>query len=153
MIPKNGRLSVRKGQLTLENNDSYQRFRRFFNKDSRDQTLIHLKNTIQNAIELSNGIKNQTIQTDLKEWTLQCLLAEMQNCRSGLINLKTTYCDDYLFQASIDVINERLQAHCFEFLKLDSEIDENDKKCKTILGTNPSNIHEFSLSANNDEDT
>ena len=116
MVPKNGRLSVRKGQLTLEPDDAMQKFRRWFNKDSRDHALMHIKNTVQNAISLSKGIIDQKLETELKEWTINRLSTEMQNCQSGLINLKTTYNEDSLFKASIDVIIERLQAYCEELI-------------------------------------
>lgn len=112
MVPKNGRLSVRKGQLTLEPDDGFQKIRRWLNKDSRDHTLMHIKNTVQNAINLSKGIKENKIEIELKDWTVNRLLTEMQNCQTGLINIKTTYNEDSLFKASIDVIIDRLQAHC-----------------------------------------
>jgi hypothetical protein len=135
MVGKNGRLSIRKGQLTLEPEDTMQKFRRWFNKDSRDQTLIHIKNTINAAMQLSLGIKSNKIQTELKEWTFHSLVAEMMNCQAGLMNLKTTYNDDPLFKASIEVINERLQAHCQE-LSIDpisADLPEIQEKCNTIL--------------------
>jgi hypothetical protein len=136
MVGKNGRLSIRKGQLTLEPEDALQKFRRWFNKDSRDQTLIHIKNTINAAMQLSIGIKTNKIQTELKEWTFNSLLSEMQNCQAGLMNLKTTYNDDPLFKASIEVINERLQAHCRD-LSIESEDTNTDElleiKCNKIL--------------------
>jgi phage host-nuclease inhibitor protein Gam len=77
---------------------------------------MHIKNTVQNAISLSKGIIDQKLETELKEWTINRLSTEMQNCQSGLINLKTTYNEDSLFKASIDVIIERLQAYCEELI-------------------------------------
>jgi hypothetical protein len=133
MVGKNGRLSVRKGHLTLESEDTMQKFRRWFNKDSRDQTLIHIKNTIHNAMQLSTGLKARTIQTELKEWTFQCLHTEMQNCQAGLMNLKTTYNDDPLFKASIEVIHERLNAHCKELMSDDQYRPEHEEKCNSVL--------------------
>lgn len=38
----------------------------------------------------------------------------MTNCQSGLTNLKTTYNDDSIMIANIDVLLERLQANCEE---------------------------------------
>ena len=116
MVQKNGRSSVRKGQLTLEADDHLTTLRRWFFKDSRDHTLMHIKNTINNAIKLSKGIIENKVDTELKDWTVNRLATEMQNCQSGLMNLKTTYNDDPLFKASIDVLNDRLQEHCKELL-------------------------------------
>jgi hypothetical protein len=124
MVQKNGRLSIRKGQLTLEPDDHLTTFRRWFFKDSRDHALMHIKNTINNAINLSRGIIEKKIDTELKSWSVNRLATEMQNCQSGLTNLKTTYNEDPLFKASIDVLNDRLQEHCKELMK---HYDEKDK--------------------------
>jgi len=113
-VPKNGRLCIRKGQLTLEPDDHFQLLRRWINRDSREITLIHIRNTINNALKLSKGLMSNQIDTELKKWTLQKLIQEMLNCQQGLINLKTTYNDDYAFKASLDVLCERLQANCVE---------------------------------------
>lgn len=125
MVQKNGRLSVRKGQLTLEPDDHLKTFRRWFFKDSRDHALMHIKNTINNAIKLSKGIIENKLETELKGWSLHRLATEMQNCQAGLMNLKTTYNEDPLFKASIDVLNDRLQQHCKELL---SYCENNDLK-------------------------
>lgn len=116
MVQKNGRLSVRKGQLTLEPDDHFKTVRRWFFKDSRDHALMHIKNTINNAIKLSKGIIENKLETELKSWSVQRLAKEMQNCQAGLVNLKTTYNDDPLFKANVDVILDRLQAHCAELI-------------------------------------
>lgn len=121
MVQKNGRLSVRKGQLTLEPDDHFTKLRRWFNKDSRDLTLMHMRNTINNAIKLSKGIFTNKIETELKNWSIQRLANEMQNCQLGLVNLKTTYNDDSMMVANLDVILDRLKAHC-------AELAESEKK-------------------------
>ena len=113
-VQKNGRLCIRKGQLTLERDDHFQIIRRWVNKDSRELTLMHIKNTINNAIKLSKGLIQNLIQTDLRQWTIEKLIEEMQNCQGGLLNLKTTYNDDYSFKATLDVLGERLEANCEE---------------------------------------
>ena len=50
MLPKNGRLCIRRGQLTLEVDSNLQRIKRWIYRDSRDVTLMHIKNnkTIDN---------------------------------------------------------------------------------------------------------
>jgi hypothetical protein len=123
MVQKNGRLSVHKGQLTLDKDDHFQKIRRWFNKDSRELMIMHVKNTITSAISLSKGIIDNKIDADLKNWSIAQLAKEMQNCQVGLTNLKTTYNDDSIIVCTLDVISERLQEHCknllqFEELKL-----------------------------------
>lgn len=120
MVQKNGRLSIRKGQLTIEPDDHFQKLRRWFNKDSRDLTLMHIRNTINNAIRLSKGLMDNSIETELKAWVLQKLTVEMKNCEAGIMNLKTTYNDDSQMVANLDVIGDRLQAQyseLFHFIK------------------------------------
>lgn len=113
-VPKNGRLCIRKGQLTLEPDDHFQILRRWINRDSREVTLMHIRNTISNAIKLSKGLMTNQIHADLKQWTLDKLMQEMSNCQAGLLNLKTTYNEDHSFKASLDVLSERLEANCNE---------------------------------------
>ncbi len=113
-VPKNGRLCIRKGQLTIESEDHFQLLRRWIHRDSRDISLIHIRNTINNALKVSKGIMTNQIEIELKSWTLQKLIEEMTNCQSGLINLKTTYNNDFSYKASLDVLCERLQANVEE---------------------------------------
>jgi hypothetical protein len=113
-VPKNGRLCIRKGSLSLESDDHLQTLRRWFNRDSREITIIHIRNTINNAMKLSKGLATNQIETELRTWTLNKLMQEMNNCQQGLINLKTTYNYDTSYKASIDVLSERLQANCEE---------------------------------------
>ena len=121
MVPKNGKLCVRKGQLCLDVVQG-QALRRFFNGDSRDCTLMHAKNTITNAVKINRSIMAMP-STDISAWTLRRMLAELEACESGLQNLKTTYADDSMIIANLDVIIERQRAHREEvrkFLGLDS---------------------------------
>lgn len=129
MVSKNGKLSVRKGQLMLETDDHYQMIRRWVNKDSRELTLLHVKNTINNAIRISKGILNNQVEIDpsLKMWTIQKLVTEMQNCSNGLLNLKTTYIDDSVMVANIDVIKDRLEANCVQISEALNSGDVDDK--------------------------
>ena len=114
MLPKNGRLCIRRGQLTLENDDPIQRIKRWIYRDSREVTLMHIKNTINNSTKIIKGIMSGQIEIEMKEWTLQRFLSEMTSCQSGLVNLKTTYIGDTAVVATLDVICERLQANCSE---------------------------------------
>jgi hypothetical protein len=114
MVPKNGRLCIKKGSLTLEHDDQMQKIRRWFNKDSRESTMLHIRNTIMNATKLTKGVVSKQIDIELKDWVLTRIFTEMTNCQSGLTNLKTTYNDDSIMIANIDVLLERLQANCEE---------------------------------------
>ena len=118
MVQKNSKLCVRKGQLAIDNEGHFQAVRRWLFKDSRDTVLMHVRNTINNAIKVSKNLINGDAQTDLRNWTLLRLNEEMRNCQAGIQNLKTTYMDDAMMVASLDVLSERLVANYEEISKV-----------------------------------
>lgn len=109
MVPKNGKLCVRKGQLCIDK-QRIQGVRRWINGDSRDLTLIHAKTTINNSIRIARAIMTCE-KTSTSMWTLTRVFEEMERCETGLQNLKTTYADDSMMVANIDVLIERQQAN------------------------------------------
>lgn len=110
MVQKNGRLCVRRGQLTLESDDYLQLLRRWVHKDSRTHALMHVRNTINNAVTLYKDISQDKFDVQMKAWTLSQLAKELASCQTGLVNLKTTYADDSVMVANLDVILNRLAA-------------------------------------------
>ena len=117
MVPKNGKLCVRKGQLCLDTVQA-QAVRRWANGDSRDCTLMHAKNTINNAVKINRFLMSTpNPTTDVTSWTLRRMLAELEQCESGLQNLKTTYASDSMIIANLDVIIDRQKAHQDEVRK------------------------------------
>lgn len=111
MVQNSSKLCIRKGQLAIDVDDRLQSIRRWIYKDSRDAILIHIRNTINNAIKVSKGLMKDEITTDLKEWTLTRLNEEMRSCENGLSNLKNTYNDDSATVAALDVLIDRLKAN------------------------------------------
>lgn len=141
MIRKNSKLCVKRGQLAIDHSDHFQGVRRWITKDSREVTLMHIRNTINNALKITRALipppPSQSIPThphhsypyqhqyphahmtdsqafpgDLQEWTLLRVVEEMRNCETGLQNLRTTYIDDSSTVAAVDVLAERLRANC-----------------------------------------
>lgn len=117
MIKKGEKVCLRKGQLNIEYVDRLQSFRRWFNKDSRDVSLIHIRNTINDAIKIAKGLVSNTIQSDMKVWTVSALNQELRNCENGMQNLKTTYIDDPSFLANIEVLLDKCKAQADEIDK------------------------------------
>jgi hypothetical protein len=113
MVPKNGKLCIRKGQLCIDSPRA-QWMRRWMNGDSRDLTLIHAKDTINNSIKIARAINDANSFSPTGMWTLERILTEMERCRVGLQNLKTTYADDSAMVANLDVLIERQTAHSAE---------------------------------------
>jgi hypothetical protein len=117
MIKKGEKVCLRKGQLNIEYVDRLQSFRRWYNKDSRDVSLIHIRNTINDAIKIAKGLIANNIQSDLKIWTVSALNQELRNCENGMQNLKTTYIDDPSFLANIEVLLDKCKAQADEIDK------------------------------------
>jgi hypothetical protein len=129
MLQRNQKLCVRKGQLTIERNDKLQFIRRWLHSDSRDLILLHIRNTINNAVRIArslldtpnNPLKNMY---QYKDWTLTRIMQEMESTRHGLVNLKTTYTDDSIMMASLDVLIDRLMVNYDEIARsLDNSLE------------------------------
>ncbi len=123
MLQKNDKIRVHKGNISIDRGDgAVQAVRRWLNRDSRDVTLIHVRNTISNAIRiactLSSSIITTTRGSGLKDWTLQRFVGEMAAAELGLQNLRATYMMDSGVVASIDVMTERLRANCDELIRI-----------------------------------
>jgi hypothetical protein len=117
MVPRSGKLCVRKGQLSLDDPDNAQGVRRWLRGDSRDITLMHARNTINSAVKISKALIGSYHTTELAAWTLERLVNEMEQCEAGLQNLKTTYACDSMMVANLDVLADRLRAHKSEVHK------------------------------------
>lgn len=119
MIPKAGKLCVRKGQLSLDTVTRGQFLWRWVNGDSRDNTMNHVRNTISSAIAIVTNIMKTAINEDswIPFWTIKRLCEEMDRCETGLCNLRTTYADDAAVVASLFTMSERLKAHCEQIKK------------------------------------
>lgn len=136
MINKSEKVCLRKGQLNIEQVDRLQSFRRWYNKDSRDVTLIHIRNTINDAIKIAKGLMMNNIQSDMKTWTVGALNQELKNCDTGLQNLKTTYMDDPSFLANIDVLCDKCKAQCDEIDKALAQLSmSNDQQSSSSPST------------------
>jgi hypothetical protein len=137
MLQRNDKIRVHKGQISIDRGDAgsllptlSQAMRRWMNRDSRDVTLIHLRNTVGNAIRITRALAApanigsrlpdgsgegsramfSTKPTgEMRDWTLQRLINEMQAAEMGLQNLRATYNDDSSMMAAVDVLMDRLR--------------------------------------------
>ena len=105
-VMSNDKLNItNNGDLNISHSTPLQCVWRFFNNDSRNKTVHHIKLLIWNANEVSQSlIKSQFFNinndsTDLKSrlkkivHQLEVLLREMVNCIDG--NLKLIYSDNF----------------------------------------------------------
>lgn len=125
MISKGQKVCLRKGQLNIEQFDRLQFVRRWMYKDSRDITLIHIRNTINEAIKIAKGLINNSIQSDMKAWTISAINHELRQCENGLQNLKTTYMEDSSVVANIDVLVDKCKAQCDEIDRCVLELSDS----------------------------
>lgn len=110
MVPRNGRLCVRKGQLCLETPDHMQSVRRWARGDSRDLCLMHVRNTMYNAQRIIQHLSTG-VSSDRSNWVLQQIVAELGQCEVGLQNLRTTYATDSMMVANVGVLIERISSY------------------------------------------
>ena len=109
MIQINDKLSIRKGHLQLDKESNIQFLKRWINRDSRDYSIIYIKDVVRNLNILVNKIKLTNYFTkDEITWILNRILNEMEKVNIGLNNLKTTYIDDPAITVTIDNINTKL---------------------------------------------
>ena len=140
MVPKNGKLCIRKGQLCIDTSIKAQGLWRFFNGDSRDMTLMHAKNTINNAMKITRALMNSATKDEMNIWTIQRIYHEMDGAQGGLQNLKTTYTNDSMMIANLEVIIDRQRANGEEIRKYLSELPHG-RPCDTALrGTQKLNL-------------
>jgi hypothetical protein len=109
-VPNSGRLSVRKGLLTVDNTIHGQFFIRFWYGDSRESTMYHVKNTIKNIIRASEDIMRAPGTAWKDVWNLGRIAKEMECAEFGLQNLRVTYASDAGTNATLQVMSECLQA-------------------------------------------
>ena len=127
MVPQNGRLRVRKGQLCLENTDNAQGMRRWLRGDSRELTLLHVRNAINNAkrvVLLSSGCI----------WTICRIATELEQCEVGLQNLRATYMADSVMMASLGVVIERIVSYRARLLMDYPEIHKGNRDTSDVHG-------------------
>jgi hypothetical protein len=96
MVQKNEKLCIRKGYLQIDKVSKFQFLKRFLFNDSRDNTLIYLKQLIRN-IKMILETKRDLVIDDF------------DNIVMGINNLKITYSDDPMIIASFDHIVTKLK--------------------------------------------
>ena len=139
MVPRGGRLCVRKGQLCIDAAGQLQPLRRWVRGDSRDMTLMHVRNTVQNACRIlaawrrepggavdESGAPSTPNVTPAEtttspyacaygapgagQWAVRRIAAELEQAAVGLGHLRETYAADSLMVANLHVLVERIAA-------------------------------------------
>ncbi len=97
MLKVDEKLCIRKNHLQIDKFSHLQSIKRWFYRDSRDFIIMFIKDLIKN-IKL---LKFENYST----WTINLLLSEMEQAKTGLLNLKKTYSDDPIMFVTLENIH------------------------------------------------
>ena len=102
MIKEGQKVRVRNGLLDLEPESTGVKaaVRRWIHNDSRQSTIIYIRNTVNQSMELTNMVNG-----------LDKVNKALEECLTGLRALTVTYGDDTGTIASLEVIQMRIRDH------------------------------------------
>lgn len=114
MIEPHVKLYIRNGSLHLDKPTESSKIRkyvnslvRWYNHDTRHNTLLHIQNMILHAF---NRLQNLKIEGSVDEsWLVFMYTQKLDNSKKGLKNLKVTYCEDDNFCSKLDILIERIE--------------------------------------------
>jgi len=118
LLQINDKLNIRKGHLHIDKESGIQFVKRWFFRDSRDNTLLYIKDVIRNIYTLFSKIKigntsGQGIynQDDIN-WIVTRVLTELEKSENGINNLKTTYSCDSMTSVVLENIIVKIRELC-----------------------------------------
>lgn len=113
MIEPNVKLYIRNGSLHLDKHSEFSKIRkyvnslvRWYNHDTRHNTLLHIQNMILHAFNRLQNLKNEGTVDD--SWLVFMYTQKLDNAKYGLNNLKITYKEDENFCSKLDILIERI---------------------------------------------
>ena len=123
-INANDKLKVSNNSTSIEKESLMTWLSRWYNGDSREKTISFIKTVVTDAINITNDIMNSTyINNKTKRTvyeeneftkslnTLFLVKNEMENCKTGILNLKKTYEMDIQIISQLEVIINKIDIH------------------------------------------
>lgn len=123
-ISPNDKLKVANNSTSIEKEGLISWLSRWYHGDSRVKTINFIKVVVADAINITNDIMNSTyINNKTKKTvyeeneytkslnTLFLIKNEMDNCKTGIINLKKTYELDIHVISQLEVIINKIDIH------------------------------------------
>ena len=114
MIEPHVKLYIRNGSLHLDKPHESSKIRkyvnslvRWYNHDTRHNTLLHIQNMILHAFNRLQNLKNEASVDE--SWLVFMYTQKLDNARNGLQNLKQTYTNDDNFCSKLDILIERIE--------------------------------------------
>lgn len=118
-LNKDDKLSINNEEISIESNDFSQAIRRWWNSQSRTQSLDQIENVINDSFNITDVIfEEESTNYEVKDENesfkeenssvLQRYLIELKGVNRGLDNLKLTYNDDVTIISRINILQERI---------------------------------------------
>ena len=118
-LNKDDKLTISDNEISIENNDFSQAIRRWWNSQSRSQSLDQIECVINEAFSITDTIfeeesKNFEVKEENESFkeenssVLQRYLIELKGVHRGLDNLKLTYNEDVTIISRINILQERI---------------------------------------------
>jgi hypothetical protein len=137
-IEKNGRITRSKnGVINLDYDTITQPVRRYFNGDSRNQTIYELDSIANECITTLTSLLNSKYLTEIHRGTtnrrrlyssINLLITKIKESFTGLENLKFTYIDDLNVSSQIDIIILKLRETVEDTVEKLSRYDDFELK-------------------------
>jgi len=103
-IEKGQKVAIRKGLLELEQQSGLRvAVKRWINNDSRHNTLVYIKNVINNALDVCQKHTCDDTRLEIREALGDSII--------GINNLTVTYQLDLPIVASLQILQERTQSY------------------------------------------
>lgn len=136
MVQKNDKLSISTGHLKIDKEDHVQFVRRWLNRDSRESTILFIKNVMKNLNDLITRL--EIFEIDDKIWIVKRIVSELENVEVGIKNLKITYVNDSYVCVNLDNILSKLKDITQKYIDRDQNKDIKfvDKDLKYVLKEN-----------------
>ena len=118
-LNKDDKLAINDNEIFIEANDFSQAIRRWWNSQSRSQSLDQIESVINDSFNITDVIfeeesNNMEIREENESFreenssVLQRYLIELKGVNRGLDNLKLTYNDDVTIISRINILQERI---------------------------------------------
>jgi hypothetical protein len=100
--------------LSIMQDSFYTSFMRtFFSIETREDTYTFLNEIIKNAFDLLMDYSKK--DDKYSKVMIQHILEDMDACRTGLFNIKSTYHNDVMFTCKVDTLLQQIEANLAQY--------------------------------------
>jgi hypothetical protein len=123
-IAPNNKLKLLNNTTTIEKDGIASWLLRWYHGDSREKTVNFIKNVVADSINMTNDIMNSTYinnkgrktayeETEFTKLlsTLSLIKIEMNNSKTGIVNLQKTYELDVQIISQLEVVTNKIDGH------------------------------------------